>query len=206
VALLRLVGESSIGSGFRRVEALTEPDALKQVNVERRLLEEVTEAIGGGDPSMAPERVRHAMARIKQLESELGKLRRIEQAAEVETLLGRARSIDGVRLIVESLAGREAGELRELALKLRNKLAGEPAAVVVAGPGVGKTLLVAALTKDLLSRGLTAASLLDPAAKAVGGSAGGKPDLAMGGGPRSEGLDEALRLIPVRLEELLAGA
>jgi alanyl-tRNA synthetase len=206
VALLRLVGESSIGSGFRRVEALTGPDALRQVNVERRLLEEITEAIGGGDPSMAPERVRHALARIKQLESELGKLRRIEQAAEVETLLGRARSIDGVSLIVESLAGREAGELRELALKLRNKLAGEPAAVVVAGPGEGKTLLVAALTKDLLSRGLTAASLLDPAAKAVGGSAGGKPDLAMGGGPRAEGLEEALRLIPVRLEELLASA
>jgi alanyl-tRNA synthetase len=205
VALLRLVSEASIGSGFRRVEALTGPDALKQVNVERRLLEEITEAVGGGDPGMTPERVRHAVARIKQLEAELGKLRRIDQAAEVETLLGRARSIDGVSLIVESLAGREAGELRELALKLRNKLVG-PAAVVVAGPGEGRTLLVAALTKELLSRGLTAASLLDRAAKAVGGSAGGKPDLAMGGGPRSEALDEALRSIPARLEELLAGA
>jgi alanyl-tRNA synthetase len=206
VALLRLVSEASIGSGFRRVEALTGPDALKQVNVERRLLEEITEAVGGGDPAMTPERVRHAMARIKHLEGELGKLRRIEQAVEVETLLGRARSIDGVRLIVESLAGKEAGELRELALQLRNKLGGGPAAVVVAGPGEGKTLLVAALTKELLSRGLTAASLLDNAAKAVGGSAGGKPDLAMGGGPRSEALDEALRSIPARLEELLAGA
>ena len=206
VALLRLVSEGSIGSGFRRVEALTGPDALKQVNVERRLLEEITEAVGGGDPSMAPERVRHAMARIKQLETELGKLRRVEQAAEVDQLLGRARSIDGVALIVESLAGREPGELRELALKLRNKLGGGPAAVVFAGPAEGRTLLVAALTKELLSRGLTAASLLDPAAKAVGGSAGGKPDLAMGGGPRTEGLDEALRSIPARLEELLAGA
>jgi alanyl-tRNA synthetase len=155
---------------------------------------------------MTPERVRHAMARIKQLETELGKLRRIEQAAEVETLLGRATSIDGVRLIVESLDGREAGELRELALKLRNKLAHEPAAIVVAGRGEGRTLLVAALTKELLARGLTAASLLDAAAKAVGGSAGGKPDLAMGGGPRSEALEEALRSIPARLEELLAGA
>ncbi len=205
VALLRLVSEASIGSGFRRVEALTGPDALKQVNVERRLLEEITEAVGGGDPSVTPQRVRHAMARIKQLESELGKLRRIEQAAEVEALLGRAMSIDGVRLIVESLDGREAGELRELAIKLRNKLSHEPAAIVVAGPGEGRTLLVAALTKDLLARGLTAASLLDPAAKAVGGSAGGKPDLAMGGGPRSEALEDALRSIPARLQELLAG-
>jgi alanyl-tRNA synthetase len=206
VALLRLVSEGSIGSGFRRVEALTGPDALKQVNVERRLLEEITEAAGGGDPSMAPERVRHAMARIKQLEAELGKLRRVEQAAEIDQMLQRVQSIDGVALIVESLAGREASELRELALKLRNKLEAGPGAVVFAGPAEGRTLLVAALTKALLSRGLTAASLLDPAARAVGGSAGGKPDLAMGGGPRSEGLDEALRAIPARLEELLAGA
>jgi alanyl-tRNA synthetase len=206
VALVRLVSEGSIGSGFRRLEALTGPDALKQVNVERRLLEEVTEAVGGGDPSMTPERVRHALARIKQLESELGKLRRVEQAAEVETLLARARSVDGVSLIVESLEGREAGELRELALKLRNKLSGESAAVVLAGPAAGRALLVAALTNGLLTRGLTAASLLDPAAKAVGGSAGGKPDLAMGGGPRSEGVEDALRSIPARLEELLAGA
>jgi alanyl-tRNA synthetase len=206
VALVRLVSEGSIGSGFRRLEALTGSDALKQVNVERRLLEEVTEAVGGGDPSMTPERVRHAMARIKQLENELGKLRRVEQAAEVETLLARARSVDGVSLIVESLEGREAGELRELALKLRNKLSGEPAAVVLAGPAAGRALLVAALTKDLLTRGLTAASLLDPAAKALGGSAGGKPDLAMGGGPRSDGVEDALRSIPARLEALLAGA
>ena len=205
VALLRLVSEASIGSGFRRVEALTGPDALKQVNVERRLLEEITEAVGGGDPAMTPERVRHAMARIKQLESELAKLRRIEQAAEVETLLGRTRSIDGVSLIAESLVGKEAGELRELAIKVRNRLDHEPAAVVLAGSGEGRTLLVAALTKELLARGFTAASLLDKAAKAVGGSAGGKPDLAMGGGPRSEALDEALLSIPARLEELLAG-
>jgi alanyl-tRNA synthetase len=205
VALMRLVSEGSIGSGFRRVEALVGPEALKQVNVERRLLEEVTEAIGGGDPAQAPERARQAMARIKQLESELGKIRRAEQVVEVDALIQRATKVDGVTLVLESLPGREAAELRELAVKLRNRLQPEPAAVVFVGPGTGQTLLVAALTKELVARGVTAAALLEPAAKAIGGSAGGKPDLAMGGGPR-QGVDEALRLVRIRLQELLGSA
>ena len=108
VAMLRVVSEGSIGSGFRRVEALVGPDAIRQINVERRLLEEMNEAIGGGDPAQAPERIRQAMARIKQLESELGKIRRIEQAAFVEALVKKATMVDGVKLIAESVTGQEA--------------------------------------------------------------------------------------------------
>ncbi|HEX2266743.1 MAG TPA: alanine--tRNA ligase, partial [Actinomycetota bacterium] len=206
VALMRLVSEGSIGSGFRRVEALVGPDALKQINVERRLLDEVLEAVGGGDLQTTPERVRQAVARIKQLESELGRIRKAEQGEEVERLIGSATDVDGVKLVLESFDGREAGELRELALKLRNRLAQQPAAIVLAGSGSGKTLLVAALTRALLSKGLTAGALLEPAAKAVGGNAGGKPDLAMGGGPKADALNEALGTIPARLQQLLLGA
>ncbi|HEX2089334.1 MAG TPA: DHHA1 domain-containing protein, partial [Actinomycetota bacterium] len=206
VALMRLVSEGSIGSGFRRVEALVGPDALKQINVERRLLDEVVEAVGGGDLQTTPERVRQAIARIKQLESELGKIRKAEQGEEVERLLSTARDVDGVKLVLKSFDGREAGELRELALKLRSRLVQEPAAVVLAGSGSGRALLVAALTQELLARGLTAGTLLEPAAKAVGGNAGGKPDLAMGGGGRTDRLEEALAAIPARLQQLLDSA
>ena len=206
VAMLRVVSEGSIGSGFRRVEALVGPDAIRQINVERRLLEEMNEAIGGGDPAQAPERIRQAMARIKQLESELGKIRRIEQAALVEALVKKATMVDGVKLIAESVTGQEAGELRELALKARTSLDQEPAAVVFLGRSDQKALLVAALTKPLLARGVTAAGLLEPAAKALGGSAGGKLDLAMGGGPRTEAADEVLGLVRSRLEALLGRA
>jgi alanyl-tRNA synthetase len=206
IGLLRVLSEASIGSGFRRVEALTGPDALKQVNAERRLLEEIVEAVGAGDPNQAPERVRQAVARIKQLESELGKIRRVEQGEEVELLLERATDVDGVKLVMESLAGREAGDLRELALRLRNRLTQQPAAVVLAGPSPDRTQLVAALTGPLVSRGVTAGALLEPAAKVLGGKAGGKPDLAIGGGPNSKDANEALGVIPARLQQLLTGA
>jgi alanyl-tRNA synthetase len=206
VGLLRLVSEGSIGSGFRRVEALTGPDALKQVNVERRLLEEVVEAVGGGNPNQAPERVRQAVSRIKQLESELGKIRRAEGKDMVEALLAKAKDVGGIRAVVESLDGLEASGLRELALQLRNRLAHEAAAVVLAGTDSGKTTLVAALTPELVARGITAGNVLEPAARAIGGNAGGKPDLAMGGGPRSESIGEGLAATVARLQDLLAGA
>jgi alanyl-tRNA synthetase len=203
VALVRLLHEGSIGSGFRRLEALTGPDALKHVNEERRLLEEVMEALGAGDPATAPERARHAVARIKQLESELGKIRQAEQGAEVGRLVDAAVDVDGVKLLVEVKPGSDAGSLRELALRLRNRLSKEPAAVVLVGAGGERTVLVAALTDALVARGLTASDLLKPLASAAGGNAGGKPDLAMGGGPNPIAGDEVPVVVRQRLRELL---
>src|SRR5205085_716866 len=86
VALIRILHEGSIGSGMRRVEALVGPDALRHVNAEHRLLEEVVEALGGGGADSAPERARRVLERIKQLESELGTLRRQDRQADVEHL------------------------------------------------------------------------------------------------------------------------
>jgi alanyl-tRNA synthetase len=206
VALLRLISEQSIGSGFRRVEALTGPDALKQVNVERRLLEEVMEAVGGGDPAMAPERVRQVIGRIKQLENELGKYRKSERDAEVDRLAGAAVDVAGVSLVVAQMDGQNADELRERALALRGRLEknGSGAAVLGTSSG-GKALLVAAVTNDLVTRGVTAPALLDQAAKAIGGGAGGKPILAFAGGARAAMLPDALAGIGDRLIALLTG-
>jgi alanyl-tRNA synthetase len=205
VGLLRVVSEGSIGSGFRRVEALTGPDALKQVNVERRLLDEVVEAVGAGDPSQAPERVRQVLARVKQLESELGKVRRAEEKDEVERLLANAQDVGGVQAVVEALGDVDASRLRDLAIRLRSRLVHEPAAVVLAGTASGKTALVAAITDALVARGITAGAILEPGARAIGGNAGGKPDLAMGGGPRSDATDQALAAVVARLQQLLTG-
>ena len=205
IGLMRVVSEGSIGSGFRRIEALTGPDALKQVNVERRLLEEVAETVGAGDPSQVPERVRHAVARIKQLVSELGKIRKAERQKEVERLAATALDVSGVSLVVAEMDGQDADELREIALALRNRLqkSGHGAAVLGTA-SEGKALLVAACTDELISRGVTAPALLETAAKAIGGGAGGKPPIAFAGGGKAQALPEALAGIAERLQELLA--
>jgi alanyl-tRNA synthetase len=206
VAILRLISEGSIGSGFRRIEALTGPEALREINVERRLLQEATEALGATDPSTTPERIRQSVARIKQLENELGKIRKAEREREVARLAETAIDVAGVALVIARLDGQDADELRELALALRGQLerAG-PAAVVLGSAGPDRALLVASCTSQLVSRGVTAPALLERAAKAIGGGAGGKPPLAFAGGPRAEAVEEALQGIGERLQVLLEG-
>jgi len=206
VAIVRVLGEGSIGSGMRRIEALVGPDALRHVNAEHRLLEEVAAALGAGDPGQAPERARRAIERIKQLESELGKIRKGDRASLVDTLAARAMPVDGVSLVVATLPGEDADGLRELAQALRSRLERDgPGAAVLGNADGGRALLVAAATPALVQRGVTAPALLEPAARAVGGGAGGKPILAFAGGKDAAALDRALATVRVRLEELLRG-
>jgi alanyl-tRNA synthetase len=205
VAVVRILGEQSIGSGMRRIEALVGPDAIREINLERKLLEDVTAALGGGDVSTAPERARKAVEQLKRLESELGKLHKAERGTLVESLAASAVSVDGASLVVSEVSGEDAGGLRELAQALRGRL--EPtgaAAAVLGNADGGNALLVAAVTAPLVSRGVTAQALLERAAKEIGGGAGGKPILGFAGGRNAAALPRALGGIPARLAELLS--
>jgi alanyl-tRNA synthetase len=204
VALVRIVGESSIGAGMRRVEALVGPDALKEINLERELLHAVVHALGAGDPHAAPERARQLVEQVKRLESEIGKIRKGDVKARVDELAGAATTIGGAR-VVTAVVPMAADELRELAQAAVGKLErSEGAAVVLGSDADGKALLVAACSPNLVGRGVTAPALLEPAAKAIGGGAGGKPILGFAGGPRGAAVADAIGAIPARLEELLA--
>jgi alanyl-tRNA synthetase len=203
VALVRILHEAGIGSGIRRLEALVGPDALRHVNAEHRLLEEIVAALGAGDPESAPERARRAVERIKQLESELGRLRRQDQKTEIDQLADAVVDVDGVKLVFQAKPA-DPSDLRELALRVRDRLRGEPGAVVLLGPGAGRTAVVAALTPALVERGVRAADIVQPVAVAAGGNAGGKPDIAMGGGPGTVSAEEASLVVRERLRELLA--
>jgi alanyl-tRNA synthetase len=202
IALVRILHEASIGAGMRRVEALVGPDALREINMERDLLLAIAHELGT-DPKGALERVRHYAERVKQLESELGKLAKEDQKQRAEQLAVGARVVDGAKLVVAQLDA-DADELRALAQDVANRRENPEGAAVVLGTGRGgKALLVAASTKNLIARGVTAQALLEPAATIVGGGAGGKPNLAFSGGPKGEAFQEALDAIEPRLKELL---
>jgi alanyl-tRNA synthetase len=205
VQLALVQSEQSIGSGLRRIEALVGPDALEHVHLERRLLEEVTEALGAGDPRQAPDRARRAAARIKELEAALGRVLADERAGRVEELVAAATDVAGVRLVLAELTGEDPGALRELAIKLRDRLERDGHGAAVLGTADGtKATLVAACTRPLVDRGVVAPLLIEKAAEAVGGRAGGKPHLAFGGGGKPEALAGALAEVPGRLAELVA--
>ena len=207
VAVVRILHEGSIGAGMRRVEALVGPDALREINAERALLDGLVAALGSKDPQAAIEHARKLTERVKRLESELGKLRRVDRDSLVAALVEDAHQVDGVALVVAEVPGEDPGGLRELAVSLRSRLEGRGAAAVVVGNGEGgKAMLVAAVTAPAIARGITAPQLLSHAAATIGGGAGGKDNLANAGGRRADQVGEALGGIPARLAELTAGA
>ncbi len=207
VAMVRLLSEASIGAGMRRIEALVGPDALKEWNTEHVILEEVAELLRTEPPAI-PDRVRGLMERLKRYESELGKIGAAQRADLVEQIAAGASEVAGVK-VVATLHDGDAGELRELAQGAVSRLENPNGAAVVLGSARGGgALIVAACSKILVGRGVTAPLLLEPAARAIGGRAGGKPILGTAGGPNGAAVKEAVeRLMPARLEELLrAGA
>ena len=203
VAIVRILGEGSIGAGMRRVEALVGPDALKEWNAEHVIIEEVAELLRT-EPPAVPNRVRGLLERLKRYESELGKIGAAQRADLIEQIGSRASEVAGARVVTTMHDG-DAGELRELAQGAVIRLENPKGAAVVLGSGRGAgALIVAACSKNLVGRGVTAPLLLEPAAGAIGGRAGGKPILGTAGGPNGGAVKEAVeRLIPARLEELL---
>ncbi|MGZ4114281.1 MAG: alanine--tRNA ligase [Actinomycetota bacterium] len=203
IALIRVLGEASIGAGMRRVEALVGPDARRDVTAERALREDDREALQTGDRNAAPERIRSILEENRRLQTELASIRRQDVAARAQSLLDDAVEVDGAKLVVRR---EDAGsdELRELAQGAIGRLEGPGGAAVVLGSGAGgRALLVAACSPNLISRGADAKSLLATAAKVIGGGSGGKPNLGTAGGPNGGAVDEALATIPARLRELL---
>jgi alanyl-tRNA synthetase len=205
VAVVRILHEGSIGAGMRRVEALVGPDALREINAERALLDGLVAALGSKDPKTAIDHARRLVEKVKRLESELGTLRRGDRDSLVASLAGGAEQVAGVGLVVAEVPGEDPAGLRELAVALRSRLEGTGPAVVVVGNGEGgKAMIVAAVTAAAIELGITAPALLSRAEATIGGGAGGKDNLANAGGRRPEAVGEALADIPARLHELAA--
>jgi alanyl-tRNA synthetase len=189
---------------MRRVEAVVGPEAIREINLEREWLRSVADALGT-DPKSAADRARQLVERVKRLESEQGKKDKEQARERAADLAATARDVAGARVVTAPLDA-DADELRLLAQDVASRLEGDGGAAVVLGTGRGgKALLVAASSKALQARGVTAPELLQPAAAIVGGGAGGKAGLAFSGGPKGDGFSAALEAIEPRLRELLGG-
>jgi alanyl-tRNA synthetase len=189
---VKILGEASIGSGLRRIEALTGADAITGYRNDRRTLEQIA-ALVKGTPDEAADRVRRLVDDLKAARAELEKERRGGMKDQAGSLAAQAEKVGDASLVVAEVPGLGVDELGKLAVSVREAVKG-PAAVVLGSGSDGKAGVVAALTKDIVGRGVSAKGILSEAARAIGGGAGGKDDLARGGGNRPEGIPEALRL------------
>ncbi|HET7734835.1 MAG TPA: alanine--tRNA ligase [Nocardioidaceae bacterium] len=192
LGVVKLLGESSIGSGVRRVEALVGADAYRFLAREHTLVHQLSEALKAR-PEELPDRVADLVERLRTAEKEIEKVRMGQLLASAGTLAAEAKDVGGTAFVGHHIEGAGAGDVRKLALDVRGRLAaGRPGVVAIIGSTDGKPAVVVAVNDDARAKGISANALVKVAAGVLGGSGGGKDDVAQGGGADVSNVAQAL--------------
>ncbi len=193
IGTLALTGESSVGSGSRRVEAVVGLEGFRYLARERDLVRQLADLLKTPQDGLV-ERVGGMLTRLRDADKELADLRGQQTLAAAGQLAASAHEVGGTAVVTGSPAGLGGGDLRTLALDVRGRLpADRPSVVLLASESGGKVALVAALNPAAQQAGLSANDVLRAAAPPVGGRGGGKADVAQGGGTDPAGIPAALQ-------------
>jgi alanyl-tRNA synthetase len=199
IGVLKIVSEGSVAAGVRRVEAVTGIGALEHYEHQARLLSQVASQLNVGEDAVLAN-VEKLSNTVKQLEKELEAQKRKGALGQLDQLAAQVQTVKGVKLVAAEVASTDKESLRQLVDSLRQKLGSAVVALGMADDG--KVSLVAGVTKDLTAK-VHAGKMIQTLAKLVGGSGGGRPDLAEAGGKDTSALKSALGTIPGYLEGLL---
>ncbi len=194
LGLIKILGESSIGSGVRRVEALVGTDAFRYLARESVLVGQLTEQLKSRREEL-PDRVASLVSRLRDAERDLDRLRSAQILGGAAELASRAEDAGPAALVAHQVPdGTSADDIRKLALDVRGRLAQQrPAVVVVAGVPADRPAVVVAVNEAARALGLAAGTLVRSAAQALGGGGGGRDDIAQGGGtPQGDRASQAI--------------
>jgi alanyl-tRNA synthetase len=199
VGVLKIVSEQSVAAGVRRIEAVTGTGALEHYQNQSRLLSQLASQLNVGEDALLST-VEKLSQTAKQLEKELESQKRKGALGQLDELAAKTQLIKGVKVLTAEVANVDRDGLRQLVDSLRQKLG---SGIIALGmPDGDKVALIVAVTKDLTAK-VHAGKLIQALAKQVGGSGGGRPDLAEAGGKDTSALNSTLRSIPSLLEPLL---
>ncbi|MBV9088175.1 MAG: alanine--tRNA ligase, partial [Acidobacteriaceae bacterium] len=194
IGLIKILGEGSVSSGVRRVEAVTGENSVRHFRQDHQLEGVVSTLVHQAEPAVSPaEALKLELERrddeIKRLRRELDQARMKSASAATSSIEDKVQVIDGIKVLAHRADNLDRPQLRTLVDNLRNKLGS--GVVVVGSADDGKVALIVGVTKDLTSR-VQAGKIISPVAQKVGGSGGGRPDMAEAGGKNPEALDSAL--------------
>ena len=194
LGLIKLLSESSIGAGVRRVEALVGVDAYRFLAREHVLLNSLTELIKGARTEELPERIADLLNKMKDIEKELATVRSAQALSQVGDLAKMAKIINGVSFVSSVMAdGVPGDDLRKIALDLRSRE--DKSVVALISSNEGKPVLVVATSEGARAVGVKAGALVKIGSTVLGGGGGGKDDFAQGGGTDAAKSLEALNAI-----------
>jgi alanyl-tRNA synthetase len=202
IGVFSILSEGSIAANLRRIEALTGPEAFTFLSRERLVAEQVAQLLKVSTDEVV-DRVADLMARLRAAEKDVAAARRQSLLAAAGDLATGAERVDGAQVLAAAVQGADRDGLKTLALDLRQRL-GDSVVVLGDVTDDGKAQLVAAVSADLVSRGLEAREVLQPGARLVGGGTGGKGEVAQAGGRDGSQLSEALDACRRTARELVA--
>jgi len=189
IGAFRILSESSVAAGVRRIEAVTGDAAIQEAQKTSRMLLELSALLKIRPEDMAV-RIEKLLSRQKMLEKEIEALK-IRMASESVNIGDSGiQDVNGVRVLVQKVAVDSPASLRELGDRLRDKI--QSGVVILGSEADGKALILVLVTKDLISR-FHAGNMVKAIASLVGGSGGGRPDMAQAGGTQPENLEQALK-------------
>jgi alanyl-tRNA synthetase len=195
LGLVKLLHESSIGAGVRRVEALVGADAYDFLAREHVLLAQISETVKAR-PEELPERINGIIGRLREAEKEIASLRAGQILAVAGELAANPVDAGGTAYVAHRAPdGTGADDLRKLALDVRARLGSRPSVVAIASVANERPVVVVTTSEAARAAGLRAGALAKTAAQTLGGGGGGKDDIAQGGGTNPAALDEALEAV-----------
>jgi alanyl-tRNA synthetase len=208
LGLIKVLGETSIGSGVRRIEALVGIDAFRFLARESVLVSQLSEQFKTPREQL-PERISGIVTKLREAERELQRLRAAKLLESAGEIAAGAQDISGMAFVAHRVPdGTAPDDVRKLALDVRGRVPQDrPAVVMVVGVPADKPVVVIAVNEAGRGVGLSAGTLVGIAARALGGNGGGKPDVAQGGGvPISDGrrgvIDEAFDAVRTALRDI----
>ena len=199
IGLFKVVAQSGVAAGVRRIEAVTGEHALAYVQTLEDTVNQACAALKA-TPAELNQRLAQLLEQMRGLEKDMGALKGKLASSQGDDLLAQAIDVKGVKLLAALLPGADAKALRDTLDQLKNKL--KTAVVVLASVDGDKVQLAAGVTADTLNK-VKAGELVNFVAQQVGGKGGGKPDMAMAGGTQPAGLDKALASVQAWVNERL---
>ena len=189
IGLFKIIGESGVAAGIRRIEAVTGFNAIKFIEEKQRTLKEACEALKCTEKDVL-KKISSQTSELKEKDKEIAELKSKLTSGAEDDILKSVKEINRIKVVAYSVSDVDGNALRDLADKVRNKIGS--GVVVLLSDVQGKVNLVAMATKDVVSSGVHCGKIIKEVATIVGGGGGGRPDMAQAGGKNPEKINEAV--------------
>lgn len=199
IGLFKIISESGIGAGIRRIEAVTNQEAFELLASREAELKQIAHLVKVPQLSQTTERVEQLLTELKEAQHELNQLKAKLMKVETADLFNTVKEVNGISFVTIDLPNKDMDQLRQLADTWRQKAASD---IFIAATSLeGKANLLVAVQKEMVAKGIKAGEIVKAIAPKIGGGGGGRPDMAQAGGKNPAGIPDAFQALEVWLNE-----